>query len=228
MKYPLWVGDVQVTSANAEDADGTRGWSFTPAVTEGAQLVTPATLTLNGYSFDGTQSEPQYGIRYEGEAELAIALEGDSSVEGTNRGVLSSNYGSVSITGDGSLTAVGLHAGVEVYGGDLTIDGDVAATGATAGIKANYSGDRGNVTIAGGEVTATATAEDADAGIYAAGQGSVTIDAGTVTAEGRNGIKSDDGTVTATASGENSSGISSVLGTTISGALSPPAVTKRP
>ena len=49
--YPLWVGGTQVTSENAADNEGTRGWSYTPA-TEG-ENPTSAILALNGYSNNG-------------------------------------------------------------------------------------------------------------------------------------------------------------------------------
>ena len=82
--YPLWIGETQVSSANLE---GT-GWSFSPA-----SAGTPATLTLDGFSYSGVgHTETQ--IDKEGDWELyrhapifwnssdglVIALKGENNV----------------------------------------------------------------------------------------------------------------------------------------------------
>ena len=108
------------------------------------------------------------------------------------------NIGTLTISGDGSLTAKGGEYGAGIGGGDrgtasnITISGGtITATGGNtgAGIGGGYSGEGNHITISGGTVTATSIAVGDDvstgAGIGGgfAGMGNdITISGGTVTA----------------------------------------------
>ena len=122
-EYPLWVGGTQVTSENAEDTDGTRGWSYDADTN---------TLTLNDYTYTGAESE--YATIYTTE-DLMINLVGNNTV--TNTSTNNNSFGifveddqnqkNLTITGNGTLTANGGNSastyscGICV-GGTLTID----------------------------------------------------------------------------------------------------------
>ena len=144
-EYPLWVGGVQVTSANADDVlKGTPNEgkvSFTPATDS-----TPATLTLNGATINSGyeyESPRKAGIYYTGSSPLNIAVEGSISlINETNPltdGIKSDSAGKVTISGSGSL----------------------AISVSNCGLSSS-----GALTINGGSITATATA-DASSGIAA-------------------------------------------------------------
>ncbi len=165
-KYPLWVGGIQVTSANAEDvlgdADEGATVSFTPAE-EGAN---PGILTLNGANitkaYQPSGSDDTYGIYYEGTDLLEIES-ADNTINVINSeskpftaGICSHNAGAdIAFTGEGKLT---------VSGADSAIYG------------------KKNITIQSGAVNAAATGETGN-GIFA-NEGVVSIDGDTVTASG--------------------------------------------
>ena len=82
--YPLWVGEMQVTSTNLQG----QGWSFTPAANGN-----PATLTLSGYSYTGPghmetlqdyDGEWDYyrhaPIFWNADSALVVELAGESSI----------------------------------------------------------------------------------------------------------------------------------------------------
>ena len=87
VEYPLWVGGVQVTSANASDvlgdADEGATVSFTPAVEDDPETTevneaAPATLTLSGANIttghEYSSGDSFAGICYEGTSPLTIEL----------------------------------------------------------------------------------------------------------------------------------------------------------
>ena len=182
VSYPLWVGGVQVTSANKDDvlgdADEGATVTFTPAVND-----TPATLTLNGATIENSYTYGETstaGIYYNGTAELCITL-----AEGT-RNIINADssdgiriaQSQLTITGKGSLITAGAYWGVCTKGDIVINDGIVAAFGGTAVQSAD-----GNITISNGTVTAIGDANGW--GLYTDTSGASTnIKGGIVTASG--------------------------------------------
>ena len=217
----LWVGGVQVTSANAADVLGTTDGEaatvkFAPATA--GNNPTPATLTLDGanittgYVISG-DSTSAYGIYYTGTDPLKVVVASDSRVEineGKNvtAGIWCSDNADLTITGPGKLTVKDkdhdTSAGIS-GGRDVTIDnGVVDASGGSFGIFARS----GNVVVTNGS-TVEATATDGP-GIEC---DAVTVSGGTVKASGTTyGIYGESvtisgGEVTATASDGGGDGI---------------------
>ena len=158
-EYDLWVGGTQVTSANASDVlvnDPANAGkvSFTPA-SDG----NPATLTLNGASISGGGSKS--AAIYAGvDLGMTINVTADSTVTCPGNGVYS--YESLTVTGTGTLTAVG----------------GAASSGNSYGVWAN-----GAVTVNGTLVARGGTAYYNSCGVYA--EKAVTVNkGGTLTAEG--------------------------------------------
>ena len=96
--YPLWVGDTQMTIANAETGiPGNVGEDPGKATYDAATN----TLTLNDYKYKGQghtigNSETNYGsaaIYYEGEDELTIELVGENSITQTADNSLDNSFG---------------------------------------------------------------------------------------------------------------------------------------
>ena len=151
------------------------GWRY--AVTDNTLTLENATIG-NGHSISGNLA----GIYYNGSEELNIVLEGTNSIDLSSSsentyGVYSSN-GNIKISGDGSLSInvnyTGIYAGPEH---DITIDGgDVTAT--VTGSNGNAIHSSRHVDIEGGTVTATG----GDVAVHAFGQ--VKLVGGSVTASG--------------------------------------------
>ena len=152
-----------------------------------------ATVTLRDLSINGEKSqftsEPYNwaGITCEGNA--TIVLEGNNTAKGFDDvypGIYVPEGKTLTITGDGSLTAssngygAGIGAGNNMACGDIVIEGGtITATGGSgcAGIGAAGSGNCGNITIKGG--TVEATGGQASPGIGAGDQarcGNITIE----------------------------------------------------
>ena len=203
--YDLWVGGVQVTSANKDNI-------VVPGATSSATYnPETSTLTLNNFSYtgEGYEYNPSwycaaiYFNPADENAELTIELVGTNTViidnsECTSFAIYIAN-GNLIIEGNGSLTVTGdtgIYAwgnisisdentsviatgnyGIQTNGGDIDIDGGkVEANGGYNGIVAY-----GNISISSGEVRATATYEYGT-GIYA--EGNIDIDGGKVEANG--------------------------------------------
>lgn len=115
--YDIWVGEVQVTSANASDVLGDGTVSYTPAGGGAAQ-----TLSLKGakigaesqYRWDSTTvvSAKAYAAVYAKES-LNVVLTGNNSLTGGSQGAdKDESYGlycggALTITGGGALEAIG-------------------------------------------------------------------------------------------------------------------------
>ncbi len=138
--YNVWVGGVQVTSANrdnvlAGDPENDGKVSFTPA--DGS---TPAKLTLSGATITGSHEDA--AIYAEGD--LTIDVTEDSTVTGPETddsyGVINSG-GSLTVTGSGKLTATGGKAtygasyGVFVFDGSVTVAKGAKLTAAGGAAK---------------------------------------------------------------------------------------------
>ncbi len=171
------------------------------------------TLTLDGAYIDTTQM--RYGgspffISENSTGNVDIILKGENVLKASaNYAAIqkngdAENIGTLTISGDGSLTAIGGKYGAGIggsycnAGSNITITGGtVVATAVTedqytsagAGIGGGYNAAGNNITISGGTVTATSSAVggngSAGAGIgggYNAAGNNITISGGTVTA----------------------------------------------
>ena len=181
--YPLWVGDTQVTSANATDVlandpDNAGKVSFTPADGD-----TPAKLTLNGANitkgYDPDDDGAVYGIYYNGDENKPLIIESPlgsdnkivkSESEGKFNDGIHSTEAHITFSGSGNLTVVGHMNGISAY--SITIDGtDVTATSDEVAAINAY------------EVLINSGIVESCKGIYAL-NGVVTINGGKVTASG--------------------------------------------
>ena len=167
ISYNLWVGGVQVTSANANNILGNNTASYD---------AESNTLTLNGVAINSgyEYATSKYaGIYYTGSSPLNIALTGQNKIKGDidfDIGICSTDPSAVmTISGTGTL---------DVYGSELGISGisDVIIDGATV------------------VATASETIGMGGSGIYS-NEGNITINGGMVKASGYNGIYSPDGDV---------------------------------
>ncbi|SFQ34270.1 hypothetical protein SAMN02910358_01646, partial [Lachnospiraceae bacterium XBB1006] len=156
VEYPLWVGGVQVTSANKDDVLGDTD--------EGATVsydVDTNKLTLNGVDIAAGYTEPGYnstsGIYYSGNDSLSIVLSEDSDnkvgVTGNVQiGIESSR--NITISGAGKLTVKGsgnYSVGIKAYA--LTMkDAEINVEGAFNGIQTQKYGY--GVNIISGKVNA--------------------------------------------------------------------------
>ena len=191
-EYDIWVGGTLVTSENAGDVLGNGTVAYDPDTN---------TLTLRDANITTPHEAGNYNYGIYAKGQLTIELVGDSTVG--NNSLSDGVYmnGDLTITGTGSLNAVGSTTGVYVFGnmevidstvtgtsaehlgivvwGELTVNGGkVTGTGNSAsgvGIQVESS-----LTVNGGEVSGTG-----NIGIYTSGPLDMT--AGTVTAEGANG-----------------------------------------
>ena len=191
-EYDIWVGGTLVTSENAGDVLGNGTVAYDPDTN---------TLTLCDANITTPHEAGNYNYGIYAKGQLTIELVGDSTVG--NNSLPDGVYmnGDLTITGTGSLNAVGSTTGVYVFGnmevidstvtgtsaehlgivvwGELTVNGGkVTGTGNSAsgaGIQVESS-----LTVNGGEVSGTG-----NIGIYT--RGPLDMTAGTVTAEGTNG-----------------------------------------
>ena len=177
--YPLWVGDTRVTSANASNIDGNNKASYDDST---------HTLTLNGYNLTvlNEDSAIEYGIKYTGSAPLTINLEGENAIEGYLQydrysGI---NYG-IYITRDTEDIAADV-----TFTGEGSLSIKTRRNGITAYTNTHTDASVGNIVFSGsGEIDVVASGVEA---IYT-NYGTVTINSGTVTANGRNGIDTQKG-----------------------------------
>lgn len=158
-------------------------------------IASNAEVTLNGVTTqEGTTVDRYPGIECKGSATINLA--GTNQVEGTfyGAGISVPDGKTLTIQGDGSLTAkgddegAGIGSGYEGSCGHITIKGGtVTATGGgnSAGIGSGNLGNCGNITISGGTVSATGGSYGAGIGSGSeASCGNITISGGTVSATG--------------------------------------------
>jgi len=180
VSYPLWVGGTQVTSANMYGD----GWSYTPAPDD----ETPATLTLNNYTYN---SGAFYDSAICADENLTIELVGNNDIDST---LVEANYyaiyviGQLTIQGSGRLDAKGKRYGI--YANRLSIEGCNVIAGSTETTEGEYicggisSANKGDdITIKNATVKANAVVGNAiDSG------GDVIIEDSTVEAHSTNRI----------------------------------------
>ena len=212
-KYPVWVGDTQVTSENMNDVlkndPVNKGEvSFSPGTTNGG-IITPAILTLKDVTITkGHLVSPSgfdhftCGIYYMGNESLDVVLESGS--DNTLAGEEAFDYGLrseqgediLSFFGEGTLTTSAIDVGVETSGSVIINGGTISSAGTDDSYCYGISAEK-DVTVNGGTVMAT-SAGKAGTGIKA--NGNVTINSGMVTAEGTEiasaGINASEGAVT--------------------------------
>ena len=170
VKYPLWIGGVQVTSENASNIDGDYKASYDDST---------HTLTLNGYNLtvSNGDSEIEYGIKYTGSDPLTINLEGENAIEGYlefNR-YTGIDYG-IYITRDPDDIAADV-----TFTGEGSLSIKTYYNGITAFTNTNTDASVGNIVFSGsGEIEVVASRGNAVDTNY----GTVTVISGTVTANG--------------------------------------------
>ena len=187
--YGLWVGDTEVTSACTSG----KGWRY-EAVTN--------TLTLNGFTYTGVGTKASTegnsgGIRATMKQTLNIVLVNDNNIENTSDNQKNWNCGilceyDLVISGDGSLTVKGGtgHTSHGISGGSLTIyGGTITAVGKAAkGSSGIFM--RNDVTVNGGNVTATADTSSSSTSRGIECNKTFTINGGKVTAIAKEASKS--------------------------------------
>ena len=130
VKYNVWVGGTQVTSANKDNVlnDANATVKYTPADGETAQK-----LTLNGMSITNTS---QIGITASND--LTIALSGENEISSSAHAIEMTS-GTLTITGPGSLKASSDSGQTTVYTkGNVTINGGAKITATN---KSDGNGD---------------------------------------------------------------------------------------
>ena len=187
--YGLWVGDTEVTSACTRG----EGWRY-EAVTN--------TLTLNGFTYTGVGTKASTegnsgGIRATMKQTLNIVLVNDNNIENTSDNQKNWSCGilceyDLVISGDGSLTVKGGtgHTSHGISGGSLTIyGGTITAVGKAAkGSSGIFM--RNDVTVNGGNVTATADTSSSSTSRGIECNKTFTINGGKVTAIAKEASKS--------------------------------------
>ena len=146
----LLVGKTFVYDDNAADVFKDGKVKFTPA----NEATAYATLTLNGYQYDGTADEESEGIVYLDSAQLRIVLQGENSVKATNPGIMINREVDTIISSEngGSLEVVSKNGDAIYANGSLAFDsGTITATGNNRGIAAN------GIFFNGGRIVATGT-----------------------------------------------------------------------
>ena len=158
-EYPIWIGNTQLTSANANNVFGDGKVSFTPA--DGDD---PAVLTLNGasittgyvidYGFGDIES---YGIYYTGSDDLKIVLTAGTTntISGLTFAVFSKSESStVIISGTGTLNAAATWRAIYSSASLAIESGTIVASATDENGTAIFVSD--NIAINGGTITATA------------------------------------------------------------------------
>lgn len=194
VEYDISVGDVTI------EADGDyiiTGETNTHTIKVEAGVN--ANITLNNVSVTTASGAAPFTIADNSAGNVTITLKGKNKLTSNvdNHAALQKNgsVGSLTIQGDGSLTAFGGYyaagiggSGVGEFGSNITIiSGTVTATGGYfgAGIGGGAGESGSNITISGGIVTGNGGGEAAGIGGGYGGFGSnITISGGTVTATG--------------------------------------------
>ena len=158
-EYPLWVGGVQVTSANAMDTTAHPTWSY---------AADTHTLTLNGYTNSGTaRADIQSGVNN-------AAIYYDDNMSSPNPLTIQLAEGTTN-----SLTMTGDRVyGIYVFGSALTITGNGTLNVQSEEMAIN---DAWGVAITGGTVNA------ASSEYYGIGSVTIGADISSVTVTGKLG-----------------------------------------
>ncbi len=233
----LYIGntayELDAGAAKLEVKDG--------AVTEGAKIITPAELYVNGMdmladsaakpkgvSYDADTNTltlnnaeitaEQYGCGIFADGPLVINLSGENKIGGDAPLKVGVKIeGDLAVAGDGSLEAAGCEVeGISVTG-SLTVGGGSLTGAADGGDGISVGGD---MTVTGGEVTGTTDGEDSD-GISL--NGNLRADGGNVSGSATDGsgirafggLTVDDGEVSGSGGGAGKDGVYVFNGLTI-------------
>jgi hypothetical protein len=179
LEYPLWVGGVQVTSANQNDILNDGGSVRFEVTDEGENVLTLTNANIGTFHQYGTYEDNYANICCDETAyALTINLVGDNTLSNGNRGVIIGNAfrsdGALTLTGEGTLTVSDVSYGIEANG-TLAIDGTTVITDS---IK--------YCAIWGHQVDITGSTVTASGGTFGlcVGAGNLTVTDSTVTATG--------------------------------------------
>ena len=232
--------DLSTLTGNYEAQDGetltgTLGGNYKISIAEGA------TVTLDGVTINSTSTNSA-GITCEGGA--TIILSGTNAVTGAQNypGIQAGSTGTtLTIQGDGSLTATGGSSGAGIGGGNqiacgniTIIGGTITATGKAngAGIGSGQNASCGNITISGGTVTATGGYAGAGIGSgYGSGAmcGDITITSGVTSVTATKGSGSGGNAANSIGKGGGTSSCGTVtIGGTVTGNISTSPYTYQP
>ena len=184
VSYDLWIGNTQVTNANAYDVLGDNKVSYS---------VDTNTVILNNASITGAGNETTgYGIKYSGTQDLSIDATGSNTIidDGTrsdnSTGLLLSNTTAnvvINVNADSTIAIAGSDNSANSSGiastGDVTINNN-GTVDITGGNETSYSygiNTQGNIIINGGKtnvIAATATNES----IALNANGDITLNSG--------------------------------------------------
>ena len=211
--YPMWIGGQQFTAEKLEITGGSGTAAFTPA-----EDGSPATLTLNNYTYTGAGYNYVLGeynaICYTGSEPLTLVLLGESVVTHQvtshatySYGLFSTSTTTVSEGSTGSLTVTGgeitadngrgsfgvyiQNGNLEIQGGSLTVTGGEITADNGRGSFGVYI-QNGNLEIQGGSLTAiggTVSAENGES-IGANASYYISVSAGSLTAIGSEAAES--------------------------------------
>ena len=188
--------DLSTLTADYEAQDGDKLTGTLPGNYK-ISIADGATVMLDGAVINGTSnwSYEWAGLTLAGDG--TIILSGENSVKGFYEdypGISVPANKTLTIQGDGSLTAssngygAGIGGGWSIACGNITIEGGtVTATGShrSAGIGGGRGSSCGNISITGGTVTATGGGmAPGIGGGYSTSCGNISITGGTVTATG--------------------------------------------
>lgn len=144
---------------DGETLTGTLAGNYKITIADGA------TVTLDGLTINGTNDSRRAGLTLAGDA--TIILSGENTVKGFYEdypGIYVPENKTLTIKGDGSLTASSNGYGAGIGGGNAGSCGTITISGGTinatggmyaAGIGTGMNGSCGSITIEGGEVIAT-------------------------------------------------------------------------
>ena len=156
--------DLSTLTADYEAQDGDK-LTGTLSGNKKITIADGATVMLDGAVINGTNNSKWAGLTLAGDG--TIILSGENSVKGFYEdypGIFVPVNKTLTIQGDGSLTAssngygAGIGGGYEIASGNITIEGGtVSATGGrfAAGIGGGSSTSCGYISITGGTITAT-------------------------------------------------------------------------
>ena len=157
-----------------------------------------ANITLAGVNIDvsGIDKTPAFKIADDSTRNVTIILVGDNTLKSGSScaGLQKNDTGTLTITGEGSLSATGGSWGAGIGGGDNGSGSNIIISGGTiyakggssgAGIGGGCKGSGEHITISGGTVNATSDTVGAGIGGGNGGSGSdITISGGTIYATG--------------------------------------------
>ena len=180
--YDLSQATSSVTLKNGDTATGTMPTGMV-YIASGAEVTLSDVTVTNGISCNGSAT---------------INLEGANTVGGSGRCGIEIGRGTLTIQGSGSLTATGSHGGagiggsssnchVVIKGGTIVAQGSALDSSLCGAGIGGYGYAFGNITIEGGDVTATGGNNAAGIGGGHAGTsicGNISISGGTVRATG--------------------------------------------